>query len=59
MTSYNTGTYYEDEKWLEFDQMYDPLYLKNIFSDTKTYDTNFFSQCQAETKGSLVRETTA
>lgn len=30
MTSYNTGTYYEDEKWTEFDQMYDPLYQKYI-----------------------------
>ncbi len=30
MTSYNTGTYYEDEKWLEFAQMYDPLYEKYI-----------------------------
>ena len=34
MTSYNTGTYYKDEKWLEFDQMYDSLYQKY----TERYD---------------------
>ena len=28
MTSYNTGTYYESEKWMEFDEMYDSLYGK-------------------------------
>ncbi len=28
MTSYNTGTYYESETWMEFDQMYDSLYRK-------------------------------
>lgn len=26
MTSYNTGTYYESETWMEFDEMYDSLY---------------------------------
>lgn len=26
MTSYNTGTYYEGEKWLGFDEMYAPIY---------------------------------
>jgi len=30
MTSYNTGTYYESETWMEFDQMYDSLYKKYI-----------------------------
>ncbi|MDD3169160.1 MAG: glycosyl hydrolase, partial [Eubacteriales bacterium] len=30
MTSYNTGTYYESETWMEFDQMYDSLYRKYI-----------------------------
>jgi len=30
MTSYNTGTYYESETWMEFDQMYDSLYSKYI-----------------------------
>ena len=30
MTSYNTGTYYEGESWMEFDQMYDSLYQKYI-----------------------------
>ena len=30
MTSYNTGTYYEGENWMEFDQMYDSLYQKYI-----------------------------
>ncbi|MBR0599997.1 glycoside hydrolase family 26 protein [Sinanaerobacter chloroacetimidivorans] len=30
MTSYNTGTYYEGETWLEFDHMYDALYEKYI-----------------------------
>lgn len=30
MTSYNTGTYYAGEKWMEFDQMYDSLYKKYI-----------------------------
>lgn len=30
MTSYNTGTYYESETWMEFDQMYDSLYEKYI-----------------------------
>lgn len=30
MTSYNTGTYYESEKWMEFEQMYDSLYKKYI-----------------------------
>lgn len=28
MTSYNTGTYYESETWMEFDAMYDSLYKK-------------------------------
>lgn len=28
MTSYNTGTYYESEKWMEFDKMYDDLYKR-------------------------------
>lgn len=30
MTSYNTGTYYESETWMEFDLMYDELYKKYI-----------------------------
>lgn len=30
MTSYNTGTYYESETWMEFDQMYDSLYKRYI-----------------------------
>ncbi|HYE68452.1 MAG TPA: glycosyl hydrolase, partial [Anaerovoracaceae bacterium] len=30
MTSYNTGTYYESETWMEFDLMYDSLYKKYI-----------------------------
>lgn len=30
MTSYNTGTYYENENWTEFDDMYDDLYEKYI-----------------------------
>ena len=30
MTSYNTGTYYEGEQWLEFDQMYDELYERYV-----------------------------
>ena len=30
MTSYNTGTYYESETWMEFDLMYDSLYKKCI-----------------------------
>jgi mannan endo-1,4-beta-mannosidase len=34
MTSYNTGTYYQNENWTEFDQMYDPLYQKY----TERYD---------------------
>lgn len=28
MTSYNTGTYYDSEFWMEFEQMYGPLYQK-------------------------------
>jgi len=28
MTGYNTGTYYDGETWMEFDQMYDSLYEK-------------------------------
>jgi hypothetical protein len=29
MTSYNTGTYYEGEKWVEFDEMYTPIYERD------------------------------
>lgn len=28
LTAYNTGTYYADEKWIEFAQLYDPIYSK-------------------------------
>lgn len=28
LTSYNTGTYYPDEKWTEFKALYDPVYAK-------------------------------
>ncbi|MDD4121760.1 MAG: glycosyl hydrolase [Eubacteriales bacterium] len=28
MTGYNTGTYYEGETWMEFDEIYDNLYKK-------------------------------
>ncbi len=30
MTSYNTGTYYKSETWMEFDEMYDSLYKKDL-----------------------------
>lgn len=30
MTGYNTGTYYSDEKWREFDEIYDSLYQEYI-----------------------------
>lgn len=30
MTSYNTGTYYEGETWIEFDDMYDELYARCV-----------------------------
>jgi hypothetical protein len=29
MTGYNTGTYYSNERWRTFNQIYEPLYLKN------------------------------
>ncbi len=28
LTAYNTGTYYSDENWSEFDTLYDPLYAE-------------------------------
>lgn len=28
LTAYNTGTYYSDENWTEFAQLYDPIYAK-------------------------------
>ena len=37
LTLYNTGTFYEGEKWTEFDDLYKPLYEKEI----KKYDMPF------------------
>ncbi len=28
LTAYNTGTYYSDETWMEFAELYDPIYAK-------------------------------
>ncbi len=28
LTAYNTGTYYSDERWIEFKELYDPVYAK-------------------------------
>ncbi|MDD2503586.1 MAG: glycosyl hydrolase, partial [Clostridia bacterium] len=28
LTAYNTGTYYPAEKWIEFNSLYDPIYLE-------------------------------
>ncbi|MDD4564996.1 MAG: glycosyl hydrolase [Eubacteriales bacterium] len=30
LTAYNTGTYYSDEKWTEFNALYDSLYTEHI-----------------------------
>jgi len=56
MTRYNTGTYYQGETWIEFDQMYDSLYKKY----TSLYDkplmiTEFSSSSVGGDKEAWVR----
>jgi hypothetical protein len=56
MTGYNTGTYYEGETWLEFNEMYDSLYEKYIgLCEKPLMITEFASSSVGGSKESWVK----